>query len=174
MLMYSALTEPKQPHDALFKKTFSEVEHAAAEFRAVLPAELVSRTDFSTLALSPGSYVDEALSGSQSDLLFSVRVSGKPALLYVLFEHQSSPDKLMPLRLLGYIVRILVRYVDEAKAGGDKAGGDTLPLPAVIPVVLHHGKSGWAVATRLEELPWLPMSRLPPLSAERSTPLSPK
>jgi len=46
MSMSSALTEPKQPHDALFKKTFSEVEHAAAEFRAVLPAELVSRTDF--------------------------------------------------------------------------------------------------------------------------------
>ena len=32
------MTEPAQPHDALFKKTFSEIEHAAAELRAVLPA----------------------------------------------------------------------------------------------------------------------------------------
>src|SRR6187399_1970474 len=104
------MADTKQPHDALFKKTFSVVEHAAAELRAVLPAALVARTDFSTLALCPGSYIDENLAGSQSDLLFSVKVDGKPSLIYVLFEHQSSPDKLMPLRLLGYIVRILVRH----------------------------------------------------------------
>ena len=140
------MTEPKQPHALLFIKTFSVIEHAAAELRAVLPAELVARTDFSTLRLCPGSYVDEALSGSQSDLLFSVRVSGKPALFYVLFEHQSSPDKLMPLRLIGYIVRILVRYVEE------KSSRDVLPLPVVIPVVLHHGEAGWTAASRLEEL----------------------
>ena len=131
----------------MFKKTFSVPEHAAAEFRAVLPPRLVACTDFSTLALCPGSYVDEALSGSESDLLFSVQVSGRPALLYVLFEHQSSPDRLMPLRLLGYIVRILMRYVAEAKSGSD-----ALPLPVVVPVVLHHGEAGWSVATRLEDL----------------------
>lgn len=141
------MPEPKQPHDLLFKKTFSVVEHAAAEFRAVLPPGLVSRIDFSTLALRAGSYVDEALSGSQSDLLFSVKVSGKPTLLYVLFEHQSAPDKLMPLRLLSYVVRILVRHADEAKSGSD-----ALPLPVVIPVVLHHGEAGWSVASRLEDL----------------------
>jgi len=113
----------------------------------VLPPELVARIDFSTLSLRPGSYVDDALSGSHSDLLFSVRVSGKPALLYVLFEHQSSPDKLMPLRLLGYIVRILTSHVDNTKAGSD-----VLPLPVVIPIVLHHGDSGWSAALRLEDL----------------------
>lgn len=76
------MTELKQPHDALCKKTFSVVEHAAAELRAVLPPELVARIDFSTLTLRPASHVDEALSASHSDLLFSVRVSGKPALLF--------------------------------------------------------------------------------------------
>jgi predicted transposase/invertase (TIGR01784 family) len=141
------MTDPKQPHNQLFIKTFSNPEHAAAELRAVLPPELVARMDFSTLRVCPGSYVDEALSGSQSDLLFSVQVSGKPALLYVLFEHQSTPDKLMPLRLLGYVVRILVRHVDEAKTARD-----ALPLPVVIPVVLHHGEAGWSVASRVEEL----------------------
>jgi predicted transposase/invertase (TIGR01784 family) len=140
------LAEPKQPHDALFQRTFSEVEHAEAEFRAVLPASLVALTNFSTLALCAGSYVDEALSGSQSDLLFSVQVSDKPALLYVLFEHQSSPDKLMPLRLLRYVVRILERHVEG------KPADEALPLPVVVPLVLHHSESGWSAALRLEEL----------------------
>jgi predicted transposase/invertase (TIGR01784 family) len=131
------VTEPTQPHDASFKKTFSQVAHAAGELRAVLPPALVERIDFSSLALCSGSYVDEALRGSQSDLLFSARISSKPAFLYLLFEHQSRPDVLMPLRLLGYILRILDDYVKNAESPAR-----ALPLPLVVPVVLHHGDSG--------------------------------
>lgn len=144
---FPCVTEPSQPHDALFKQTFSQVVHAAGELRAVLPGGLVSLVDFSTLTLMPGSYIDEALAGSQSDLLFSAKVAGKPSLLYLLFEHQSQPHKLMPLRLLGYIVRILEQYL----AGLEK-GSAVLPLPVVIPVVLHHGEGGWSAARRVEDL----------------------
>lgn len=146
MLSCAALADSHQPHDALFRKTFSEVEHAAAEFRAVLPPQLVALTDFSTLTLCPGSFVDEVLAASQSDLLFSAKVASKPALFYILFEHQSTADKLMPLRLLRYVVRILERHTEG------KAAADVLPLPLVIPVVLHHSEAGWNVARNLEEL----------------------
>jgi predicted transposase/invertase (TIGR01784 family) len=146
MLGFARVADSTQPHDALFKKTFSDEQHAAAEFRALLPARLVALTDFSTLTLCPGSFVDEALAGSQSDLLFSARVAGKPALLYILFEHQSSADKLMPLRLLRYVVRILERHVEG------KHAAEALPLPVVVPLVLHHSDTGWNVSRRLEEL----------------------
>jgi len=56
-----------------------------------LPAALVTRMDFSSLELCSGSYVDDALAGSRSDLLLSVQVSSKPALLYVVFERQAAP-----------------------------------------------------------------------------------
>jgi hypothetical protein len=140
-------SDSSQHHDALFRRTFSVVEHAAAEFRALLPASLVERIDFSTLKLCSGNYVDEALAGSQSDLLFSVTISGKPSLLYLLFEHQSSADKLMPLRLLRYVVRILERHVQDAATPSL-----ALPLPVVIPVVLHHSETGWTAARSLEQL----------------------
>ncbi|WP_437756114.1 Rpn family recombination-promoting nuclease/putative transposase [Sorangium sp. So ce1389] len=39
------------PHDALFKATFSQPEHAAAALREVLPAAVAARIDFATLAL---------------------------------------------------------------------------------------------------------------------------
>ena len=142
------MTEPNHPHDALFKKTFSVPEHAAGELRAVLPPALVALTDFSTLSLCAGTYIDETLAGAESDLLFSVQVASKPALLYLLFEHQSTAPRLMPLRLLSYVVRILQRHVDDAHA----AQRDPLPLPLVLPVVLHHGEQGWASARRMEEL----------------------
>jgi predicted transposase/invertase (TIGR01784 family) len=133
------VSHPKQLHDALFKATFSDPARAGSELRAVLPPELVALIDFSTLILAPGSFVDHKLRGTQSDLLFHCRVRGKPALLYVLFEHQSSSDELMAFRMLRYVVRILERYIDEA-------AGSPLPLPVVIPVVLHHSATGWTAA----------------------------
>ncbi len=94
------------PHDALFKYVFSQPEHAASELRAVLPAELSMRIDWSSLELQPTSFVDERLSGRQADVLFMLRCQGRKTYLYVLLEHQSTPDALMAFRLLRYLVRI--------------------------------------------------------------------
>ena len=62
----------------------------------------------------PGSFVDEDLSAVHSDLLYRVQLAGRPAFVYVLLEHQSTVDTLMPLRLLGYLVRVLERHAREA------------------------------------------------------------
>ena len=80
------------PHDALFKATFSQVERAAEELRWVLPPELVAQMDFDSLSLEPGSFVDDALREQHTDLLYSLRIGGRAARVYVLFEHQSSVD----------------------------------------------------------------------------------
>ena len=139
--------DPHNPHDALFRNTFSKVEHVAAELRAVLPPALLSRIDLTTLTLNPGSYVDADLTSSESDLLFTASLGGRPAFVYVLFEHQSSVDELMPLRILKYVVRILERHVGIA-GGGKRA----LPLPLVLPIVLHHSAGGWTGAKRMSAL----------------------
>ena len=131
-------------HDALFKSTFSQVEHAAGELQAVLPPALSARIDFATLTLCPGNFVDPDLRQRYTDLLFSAEIAGKKALLYVLFEHQSTVDPLMLFRLLAYMVRIWeahLRSEPEAKR-----------LPAIIPVVLHHSHSGWTAKVAFEEL----------------------
>jgi hypothetical protein len=142
------VNEPSTPHDALFKWTFSQVVHARAELRAILPAAVLERVDLETLELCPGAFVDKALSASYSDLLYQVQIAKKPGFLYVLFEHQSAGDELMPLRLLGYLVRILEL---EARSRRD-AHNAVLPLPIVLPVVLHHSARGWARAARFGEL----------------------
>ena len=48
----------KNVHDRLFKRTFGKPRHARGVFRTLLPAELVARADWSTLALEEGTYVD--------------------------------------------------------------------------------------------------------------------
>jgi predicted transposase/invertase (TIGR01784 family) len=134
---------PTSPHDRLVKKTFEQPENAAGELRAVLPTALVAAIDWSTLRLEPGSFVDEEARQRHTDLLFSAEVVGeRRAYVYVLFEHQSTPDRWMPLRVLGYVVRIWSRLCD---AGTER-------LPVVVPVVLHHGEDGWNVARRLGDV----------------------
>lgn len=132
------------PHDALFKATFSQIEHAAAALRAVLPPALAARIDFSTLALQPGSFIDEQLAASHSDLLFSALLARSPLLIYVLYEHQSKDDALMAFRLLRYMVRVweghLARHPEARR------------LPAILPVVLHHSDTGWKASVAFEEL----------------------
>jgi hypothetical protein len=72
------------------------------------------------------------------------RTDGRAAYLYLLFEHQSEPDRLMAFRLLRYLVRILERHQ------GEHPGNHR--LPAVLPLVLHHGKGGWTEPVELVDL----------------------
>ena len=100
-----------QPHDKLFRAVFSDPVEAAGFLRAYLPESLGRGLRWSTLRLQPGRYVDEELRGSESDLLFAVEheASPRPVSLYLLFEHQSSPDRWLRLRLLKYCCRIWER-----------------------------------------------------------------
>ena len=132
------------PHDALFKHVFSQPEHAASELRAVPPAGLSARLDWSSLELEPSSFVDEQLRGRQADLLFRIGCQGRSAFLYILFEHQSSTDALMAFRLLRYMTRIWDAFL--------LANPRAERLPAIIPVVLHHGDSGWSRGTEFGAL----------------------
>ena len=89
------------PHDQLFKEAFTHIETAAGFFQSYLPTDLRGRLDWETLRLQPGNYTGEALRGSESDLLYTVQIDKRPALLYCLFEHQSNLDAWMPLRFDG-------------------------------------------------------------------------
>ena len=133
------------PHDALVKWAFGVPERAADELRAVLPPAFASALDWTTLHLEPGTQVDKELTERHTDLLFSVRTAGgATALLYVLLEHQSSADTLMPWRLLRYVTRIWDRWME--------AHPDARKLPAIVPIVLHHGTSDWNAPIELADL----------------------
>jgi predicted transposase/invertase (TIGR01784 family) len=131
------------PHDALFKATFSELEHARSELSLVLPRALAECVDWASLALASGSFNDDTLEYLDCDLLFSARIAGRDACIYLLFEHQSTVDHLMPLRLLRYMTRIWDRFSKNNHGA---------PLPVIVPVVLHHSSTGWTGATHFSEL----------------------
>ena len=134
------------PNDGFFKEIFSDPIQATAFFKSHLPPAIVAAIEWPSLTVIPTSFVKANLQQLHSDLLFSVRHGGRDTLLYLLFEHQSTVDPTMPLRLLGYIGEILT---EQHKRHG-------LPLPPVLPFVLHQGTDAWNVSTAFEDLFALP------------------
>jgi hypothetical protein len=138
-----------QPHDALVKSVFGEPAEAAGLFRVALPPALADRVDWSTLQRASGSYVDPDLRQRHGDLLFTARfVGGGPVLPYLLLEHQSTPERWMALRLLGYVLRATEAWRRENPRAAE--------VPPVLPVVLYQGESAWRAPTRLADLVAMP------------------
>lgn len=138
-------TMTENPHEHLVRAIFGRPERAAAELRTLFPQTLLERLDLDTLALVSGSFVDETLRDREADLLFTVRSSGGHAgFVYLLFEHQSTFDRWLPLRLLEYQLRIWERWRRDHPAARR--------LPRILPVVLFHGDRAWASSTRFEAL----------------------
>src|SRR5690606_28292837 len=132
------------PHDALVKALFSNAHDAASALASALPQGIASRIDWSTLKQENLNLVDRKFREFQSDIVFSALFEKRKVFLYVLLEHQSSGDKLMPFRMLRYSVLLWDTFLKE-HPGAER-------LPAVLPIVLCNGKSPWASPTRFSEI----------------------
>jgi len=142
------MADASNPHDALVRGILGVPRHAAAWLRGCLPAGLAAALEPDTLSVVEGSHVDEALRGTESDLIYEVRLAGRLVLMYVLVEHQSTIDPWMPLRLLRYVVRLWERWRSDHP--------DARRLPPVLPIVLYHGATPWTAPTSLSDLVDLP------------------
>ncbi|MEO6598026.1 MAG: Rpn family recombination-promoting nuclease/putative transposase [Planctomycetota bacterium] len=137
-------------HDGPFKFVFGEPEQMAELLRACLPKAVADAIDWSTLRRVPGSFVDKALKGRHTDLLFTARMGKATVLLYVVPEHKSADDRFTAWQMACYVVRILEQWL------GEQVDADELPavlanlglawanrrgLPAFfLPLVMHHGR----------------------------------
>jgi predicted transposase/invertase (TIGR01784 family) len=134
------------PHDKLFKTVFSNVDEAVSFMQLHLPTTVQNLINWSTLRVVEGSFIDEEFTERESDILYQVALFGykQPALLYLLFEHQSRPDRWMPRRLL--------RYVDRVWDESFKLFPEQPDLPPVVPLVFYQGEQSWNYSTELADL----------------------
>lgn len=140
----------RTPHDAIFRQMLAQKEVARDFLQLYLPAQFLSICDLNTLQLASGSFIEEDLRSSYSDILYSLQTQHGAGYIYALIEHQSSPDKLMAFRLMRYTLAAMQRHLD--------AGHNTLPL--VVPILFYHGTvSPWP-----HTLNWLQLFDLPELA----------
>jgi predicted transposase/invertase (TIGR01784 family) len=126
------MTTSLSHHDHVFKKFLGDIAVARDFLEIHLPPHLCKRCDFSTLAITSGSFIDDDLKGQCSDMLYAMKTTtGHDGYVYCLIEHQSRPEKLMAFRLMRYAVAAMQRHLEQ--------GNDTLPV--VIPLLFYHGKT---------------------------------
>ena len=118
-------------HDAVFKTFLTHPDTARDFLELHLPPELLQVCDLSTLKLEPGSFIESDLRAYYSDVLHSLRTERGDGYVYVLIEHQSSPDKHMAFRLIRYAIAAMQRHLEAVH--------DQLPL--VIPILFYHGQA---------------------------------
>lgn len=92
------------PHDAVFKKFLGHPDTARDFLDTYLPASLHELCDLDTLKLEPGSFIEEDLRASYSDVLWSLKTRTGKGYIYALIEHQSSPDAHMAFRMMRYAI----------------------------------------------------------------------
>ena len=92
------------PHDTYFRESFSRRYIAEDFLRHHLPAPLLAEMDLTSLEVSNDTYVSTELRTAYSDLVYRVRCRDGELVIYLLFEHKSSPDHWTLLQLLRYLV----------------------------------------------------------------------
>jgi len=138
--------EIHHPHDMIVHAVLRDMAEATSFLRVHLSEEVGQALNWSTLTLLEGSFVDEDLRGSEADLLYKVeRVSGEESVwIYVLLEHQSTPDRWMRLRLLKYCCRIWDMSFREQP--------DQRELRAIVPLVFYQGERNWSYSREFADL----------------------
>jgi predicted transposase YdaD len=132
-------------HDAFFKNVLSDSALAGTFLREHLPPEVVGLLSPEPPEPLLGTYVDEELRQHHSDLLLRVHLKdGCDAFAYVLLEHKSSPDPGARLQLLRYVARVLDHRYKENK--------QRLPLPTVLPLLVHQGPKPWKLSCEFANL----------------------
>jgi hypothetical protein len=150
-----------RPHDKAFRWVFSRPEHAIGALRELVGDPLADQLAWHTLRVEPGTYVEGSLRDLMSDLLFSLgfRDGNRRARIYLLWDHQRTPDRMMPLRLHTYGARALHDYTQTC---------DAIPgyVPTLIPLLVYQGPGQWPGPHTLSELSHLPGEDAPPVMVD--------
>ena len=136
-----------QPQDKLAKEYLTNIEIGKDFLTIYLEKELLQKCDLSTLKIVPNTFITDDIKSLYADVIYKVKLKDNKGVMYayVLIEHQSTLDDLMPLRILKYQVAILENFVKE--------NGKNCCLPLVPAFVYYSGKvRSYPYKTSINEL----------------------
>ena len=108
-------------HDEFIRWCFGHVDVLTEFCRWFLPEDVLAQVDFSGIQVEEGSFIDDELKKSFSDILATIPLKGgggsapQVARIYLLIEHKTSSEPLTVFQVLKYMVRIWEREERNAK-----------------------------------------------------------
>ena len=150
------------PHDRLFKDTFAHKASLLSFVRAYVPADIAALVAGS-MATEPWpiSIVDPEFAMTHSDVTYKFILNGRPAFLYLLFEHQSTPEPDMAFRLLKYLTRLWDLIEQQKPKSKSKSKSKSKLRPPILPLVLYHGSDKWPASLQFQDLIDVPPALMP-------------
>jgi Putative transposase, YhgA-like len=123
-------------------------------FLRIARSDIVDALDFERMEALDTTLIPPTLRRQEADLIFRipfrVPATSDAAVLYVLVEHQSVEERLLPVRLLGLYWQLLELQCREWRDRGRPES--ELVLRPVVMVVLHTGETPWRSPLRLADL----------------------
>lgn len=136
--------KPPNPHDLFFRGAMNNAQLSDEFFQKHIPSNILKAIDKGSLKLTDGSFVDKNdISEQRTDVLYKATFHGVPGYIYFLLEHQRKPDRLMPLRILEYTLKIIRRELSLSPKG---------LFPLVFPCVIYNGKTSYCYTTDIFEM----------------------
>jgi len=120
-------------HDEYFQENFSDPVAAASLVRLAAPPDVLDTLDLNNMTALPTSQFDPDMGKRIPDLLFECPSTAGRIVVNILFEHKSSPDYHIALKLLRYV---LLDYEFRLQH-------KIKPAALVLPILVYHGKTNW-------------------------------
>lgn len=131
------------PHDRYFRSTMSHPNAAREFFQHHLPNNIKNVVNIEKVRLQKDSFIDDKLKLKITDLLFTTEFNKKTGYIYLLVEHQSTPNKLMPFRIFKYVTAIMEHHLRTTKSE---------QLPIVYPMIFYNGHKPYNYSTNIFDL----------------------
>ncbi len=157
-----AVAAERFPFDQIYKAMCGHpdtirdmLRHFLVAPRGPLPRAALGAMDLRTVARLPAEWITRDFRARRGDLVASVgfresaRRAGYPRRLFMHFEHQSRPDRVMAMRFVEYGSE----FYRELLASGAVREGETCPILCVL---VYNGRTPWSVRTRTGELAAVP------------------
>ena len=124
--------QKRKAHDKFFKETFSRLEIAQSFIEETFPFDIRNKINIPKMQVVNSSFTDALLKEHLADVVYRTEYAGQDALVSVLFEHKSYPEKYPHLQLIRYMNNI---WYEEQKQHKD--------LSVVISIVIYNGETKW-------------------------------
>ncbi len=131
------------PHDRFARAMMTNRKVVREFFDVHLPKNIKNILDFSSIQPQKDSFIDDKLRLRIADLLYEVEFNGETGFIYILLEHASTPDKLLPFRMLKYMTAIMDHHLKKTQSQ---------KLPFIYPMILYSGDKPYPYSMDLWDL----------------------
>src|SRR6185312_7083731 len=131
------------PHDKLLFATLRNHEMAKDAIRNHMPKELVSQLALDLLKPYKTKLVSPQMKEFQADIFYEIPFQNTTALLLFHCEHQTKPERTLPLKVWQYLFLVLLEYAENYP---------NQPLPIPFALIIYTGEANFTHSTQLFDL----------------------